>query len=212
MSTPPSMDALSRLSLENESFFNMTQTVRLLICGRFIIHFLWNKWIFKMTQAVPSSNYGHFIEIFSWKWITFWRWIKPSDPSFVGGWSYIFFEINECFKLTQKIDGFHPSYWWDCAFLCIKTQAKIEWLVQSLHFLSPTFFEIYWCVFKKKKVFFWPFFGFSFRRFGQKIRFLKNEKKFVKNLQKRPFFCSFKGGKPSMSTPRFWRTPFWALL
>ena len=86
-STPLSMGALSRLSL---SYFNMTQTVPPFIYGRFIIHFLWNKWIFQMTQAVSPSNYGRFIETLSWKWITFSTWRKTSTPSFVGASSNIF--------------------------------------------------------------------------------------------------------------------------
>ena len=166
-----------------------------------------------MTQAVSPSNCGRFIETLSWKWITFSTWSKPSDPSFVGAWSYIFFEINECFKLTQKIDDFHPSYWWDCAFLCIKTQAKIEWLIQSFHFLLPTLFERYWCVFKKKKVFFWPFFGLSFRRFGQKFDFWKMKKILSNIFKKGRFFAHLRAESLQCPPPpRFWRTCFWALL
>ena len=77
-----------------------------------------------------------------------------------------------------------------------------------LHFCGLTSFEIYWCVFGKTKRFFPTFFGLSSREFDQKNQFLKNEKNFVKNLQKRPFFCSFEGGKAPMSTPNFDHLPY----
>ena len=66
-------------------------------------------------------------------------------------------------------------------------------------------------VFSSKKRFFSAFFELSSREFDQKNDFLKNEKNFVKNLQKKLFFCSFEGGKASVSTPGFWGTPFLTL-
>ena len=77
---------------------------------------------------------------------------------------------------------------------------------------SHFFWDILVCFREKYNVFFSTFCGVSSCEFDQKNRFLKNEKNFVKNVKKRPFFCPFEGGKVFVSTPRFWRTPFWPLL
>ena len=120
--------------------------------------------------------------------------------------SIIFCEIS-----LSNTSCFYVWYWWDCVFLWLKAQARIQRFSEFLHFCGLTSSEIYWCVFGKTKRFFPTFFGLSSREFDQKNQFLKNEKKIVKNLQKRPFFCSFVGGKAPVSTPRFLGTPFWAL-
>ena len=114
-------------------------------------------------------------------------------------------------QILWKISRFYASYCGDCVIPWLKTPAKIQRVGLFLHFCGLTSSEIYWCVFEKKNVFFPTFFEVSSCEFDQKNRFLKNEKNFVKNLQKRPFFCSFEGGKGLVSTPRFWRTPFWTL-
>ena len=58
---------------------------------------------FEMTQAVQPSIHGRFMETFCLEWISFSKWRKPSDPSFVGASSYIFFKMNQSFKMTQPV-------------------------------------------------------------------------------------------------------------
>ena len=71
-------------------FFNMTQTVRSFICGRFIIYYFYNHSIFYNDASRPTIHLWALYRDFLFKRITFSTWRKPSDPSFVGASSNIF--------------------------------------------------------------------------------------------------------------------------
>ena len=128
-SDPSFVGASSYIFFKMNRFFKMTQAVPPSIYGRFSKTFSL-KWIIfqhdanrptlhlwalhhifffkinrfsKMTQAVQLSIHGRFIETFSLKWISFSTWRKPSDPSSVGAPSYIFFKMNQFFKMTQAV-------------------------------------------------------------------------------------------------------------
>ena len=65
-------------------FFNMTQTVRSFICGRFIIYYFYNHSIFYNDASRPTIHLWALYRDFLFKIITFSTWRKPSDHSFVG--------------------------------------------------------------------------------------------------------------------------------
>ena len=106
-------------------------------------------------------------------------------------------------KIRRKMFCFYASYCWDCVLLWLKTPTKIQHFSIFLHFCGLTSSEIYWCVFRKKNVFFSTFFGASSCEFDQKNQFLKNEKNFVKNLKKRPFFARLRAERCLCQHPVF---------
>ena len=88
-------------------FFNMTQTVRSFICGRFIIYYFYNHSIFYNDASRPTIHLWALYRDFLFKIITFSTWRKPSDHSFVGASSIFFFKWIDFLKWRKTSN--HPS-------------------------------------------------------------------------------------------------------